>query len=104
MRKMALFLSIALVSFSLLAAPSFAQEKWEYKMVNLAEGLEAQVMAMSMEQLNALLGAERKQGEVNQTEALLKLVEKRLNDMGDIGWELVVVDGQMAIFKRQKGK
>lgn len=106
MRKVVLFFAVALVSFSLLASPSFAQEKWEYKAVNLIEGLEAQMIAMRIDHFNILFGQEKKPTEeAEQIKSLLKIIEKRLNELGNAGWELVVViEEQLAIFKRQKDK
>jgi len=101
MKKIGMFLAVALVSLSLFSTPSLAKN-WEYKAVNLTEGLEAQMMAMGMEQLNALLGGEHHPDEISQTEVFLALIEKRLNELGSNKWELVVVEQQMAIFKREK--
>lgn len=105
MRKISWFLVAPLLFTCLFALPVFAQEKWEYKVVNLVEGLETQIAAMSIEQLNALLGKEVTPEDVNQTELFIKLLEKKLNDLGNQGWELVITTEQLlAIFKRKNSE
>ena len=102
MGKTARFLAAPLFFICLFASPVLAQDKWEYKVINLTEGLGAQITAMSIEQLNTLLGKEVSSENVSQTDVFLKLIEKRLNDLGNEGWELVVLEEQLATFKRKK--
>ena len=74
--------------------------KWEYKVVNLVEGLEEEALTASFEQLGAAFGVESE--EESNTGNLLREMEKRLNQYGKNGWELVVLIQQVAILKREK--
>jgi len=103
MKKTGMFLAVVLVSLSLFSAPSLAKN-WEYKAINLTEGIETQLLAMNVERLREIFGEQRDLDEITSTEIFFTLLEKRLNSMGDQRWELVIVGPQMAmaIFKREK--
>ncbi len=107
MKKSIVFVAILSLFAMCFASPVFTEDKWEYKMVDLTEDVEEQLMAMSIEQMNKLLsafvGEEIKEEErIDHSKVIIALYEKRLNELGNKGWELVGSLDGVTILKRKK--
>lgn len=76
-------------------------KKYEYKVVNLAEGMEGEAMAAAFERLSSMIGDDDEDS--GATTQLIEGLEKKLNILGDDSWKMVgVLEGGLAVLMRDK--